>query len=197
MSIDKPYILGADECGLGSLAGPCVACGVRAPKDWLIPGLNDSKQLTNEERRIVNVQLLLFAEKGDIQYHIASRTNEQIDNQGLYVMLKDCYKEIASKLYDVDTLIVIDGNLNFDGILTGMDHQSVIKADTKIPAVMAASIIGKVYRDDLMIALAKEHPEYNWHTNVGYITPPHIAAIKKYGYTQYHRRSYKVKGLNK
>lgn len=192
---NKTHILGADECGYGSIAGPLMIAGLRAPNDWAIPGLNDSKKLTDHQRRKLNERLLKLADRGEIQIAYAERSNIEIDNAGVYVALKDCYREIATKLYKDDTDIIIDGNVDFSVALAGFDYKTLVKADTFIPQVMAASIIGKVYRDDIMIKLAPEFPDYKWDGNKGYYDANQVAAIKKYGRTPYHRKSYKLKVL--
>jgi ribonuclease HII len=186
------YICGADECGYGSGSGPLIVCGVRALKDWRIDGLRDSKKLSDKKRRAMYETL---KNNKDIKYHIAERDNDYIDKVNVYVALKECYAEIANKLYDEDCLMIIDGNVDFSETLKGINYKTVIKADDLIPTVMAGSIIGKVYRDDLMIELDKEFPNYGWCRNKGYISKTHILAINKYGLTKYHRKSYKIKGI--
>ena len=189
----KPYIIGCDEVGYGSLAGPLVIGAVRAPKDWSISGLNDSKKLTDKQRREMNMKLWGCGERGEIYYTIAKRSNEHIDKFGVAVSLRECYKEVAHMTYKTDSLIIIDGNLNFDETLSGMDYQTVVKADSQYPTVMAASILAKVYRDDIMIKLSDQYSQYMFSKNKGYGSPEHIAAIKKYGLTDIHRKSYKLK----
>lgn len=191
--MEKSYIIGCDEVGYGSLSGPLVIGAVRALKDWAIPGLNDSKKLTDKQRRIMSDQIWFCGLSGDIQIITAERTNKHIDEFGIVVSLRDCYKEVAESLYTQDSLVIIDGNLNFDKILVNMDYQTIIKADGKVPTVMAASILAKVYRDDLMIKLSEKFPAYSFEKNKGYGSSKHIDAIKKYGYTEFHRQSYKLK----
>lgn len=192
----KQYVLGCDECGYGSWSGPVVVGAVCADKDWRIDGLNDSKKLSDKQRRIMNDKLGLLIDNSDIVFAIAQRSNVEIDNIGLGKCLRACYVDVCNKLYNDNSTIIIDGNLDFSKELTGKDHTTLIKADTKIPAVMAASIIAKVYRDDLMIKLAKDFSHYNWEQNMGYGTADHLEAIKKYGQCEYHRKSYKIKGIN-
>lgn len=190
---EKTHIIGADECGYGSLAGPLLIGAVKAPKDWSISGLNDSKKLTDKQRRTMNEKLRMC---GDIQFTLAERSNKHIDEFGVSVSLKECYKEVANTLYTPDSLIIIDGNVNFSETLAGMDYQTVIKADTIYPAVMAASILAKVYHDDIMIKLVKDFPhyeKYGWQSNMGYGSAKHIDAIRKIGYSEVHRLSYKLK----
>ncbi len=192
---EKLYVLGSDEVGYGAISGALLIGAVRAPNDWSIPGLNDSKKLSDKQRRTMNEKLLKLADAGEIQIAYAERTNQQIDLNGVYPMLKECYKEVAVKLYQDDTLIIIDGNVDFSVVLAGFDYKTMVKADTIVPHCMAGSIIAKVKRDDQMIKLAPDFPDYNWATNKGYYDAAHIDAIKKYGRTIHHRKSYKLKAL--
>src|SRR5208283_3088266 len=102
--IGKTHIIGADECGYGSIAGPLVVCGVRAPKDWTMEGLNDSKKLTPKRREALRAKLL---QDKVITYHIAERDSVTVDKFGVYPVLKECYVEIFHKLYQPDSLIIV------------------------------------------------------------------------------------------
>lgn len=187
--------ISADEVGYGALAGPIVVCAVLAPQDWSIPGLNDSKKLTDKQRRLMNEKLRVLDE---ITFAIAMEDNKNIDSKGIYPCLKQCYYNSigvvfnASKLSPQDVEVIVDGNLKLDG-LDGLTYKSIPKADATFPSVMAASILAKVYRDDLMIELSKQFPDYQWDSNKGYGSQIHIDAIKKIGYSEYHRLSYKLK----
>lgn len=184
------YILGCDEVGYGAGAGILCVCGVKALSNWSMDGLKDSKKLTPNQRTSLRESLSKLT---DFEFHIAERTNNQIDEFGLGVMLKDAYNEIFDKLYDVETQIIVDGNTKF----TKYPVTSEPKADNKYTHVMAASIIAKTYRDNLMIKLHDSYPEYGWNGNMGYLADTHIAAIKKFGFSDLHRKSYKIKGINK
>lgn len=195
-------IIGADEVGYGSLAGPLVIGAISADEHWSIPGLNDSKKLTDKQRRALSDQIWFSELNGDIRIAIAERPHNHIDTFGVMVSLKECYKEVAVKLYTADSSIIIDGNVNFDDMFMGvhgeapMNYQTVVKADSKYPTVMAASIVAKVYRDNKMIKLAEVCPEYDWASNKGYGSPKHIDAIRKVGYSEFHRLSYRLKDDN-
>lgn len=193
---DKPFIIGCDECGTGSWAGPLVVVGVRAPEGWSLEGLNDSKKLSPNKREVMANQLGKLIADGSITWALAERSNVKIDKMGLGVALKDAYVECFHQLYQPDSLIISDGTLKFDGLgVDGYSVQSLIKADTIIPQVMAASILGKFYRDSKMKILHDLHPMYGWKSNVGYGAKTHLEAIKKYGLSPLHRYSYKIKGL--
>lgn len=188
---NKKNIIGCDEVGYGAWSGPVVVCGVKASKDWIIDGLGDSKQLTPKKRGVMSEILL---KNKDITYHIAQRDNIHIDKVGLGLALKECYVEVFKMLYDVDSLIIVDGILKFDKLgVDDYDKMSVIKADAKFPTVMAASIIAKEFRDPMMHEYHKTYPNYGWDSNVGYGASAHKKGIKEFGFTPLHRMSYKIK----
>jgi ribonuclease HII len=188
------YIIGVDEVGWGALSGPVVVAGVRAPKDWAIEGLADSKKLkASSEKKLYEMRdkLNVLIESGEITWHLAERSNVQIDKMTPALALKSAYVEVFNTLYADDNHIISDGILNFTGL--GVEHmsmESMVKADTKIPAVMAASILAKTYRDEKMKALHLLHPMYGWESNAGYSTRDHLEAISKYGPCALHRYSY-------
>lgn len=189
--MDKPLIVGCDEVGYGCLAGPLVVVGVRAPKDWGLEGLNDSKKLSAKRREAMTAKLEKLIVSEEISWALAERSNTVIDKFGVAVALKDAYVEVFHQLYHQDSLIISDGILKFDGLgVDAYDMVSIIKADTKIPAVMAASILAKVYRDGKMKLLHKTYPMYGWDHNVGYGAKVHLDAIDKYGPCPLHRFSY-------
>lgn len=189
--LDKPVIVGCDEVGYGSLAGPLVVVGVRAPKDWAMAGLNDSKKLSPKRREALRGQLGTLIENKTIAWHLAERSNVQIDKVGVAVALKDAYVECFRALYEDNCLIINDGTLKFDNLgVDAYDKVSVIKADTKYPTVMAASILAKTYRDGKMKILHELHPMYGWDHNVGYAAKDHMDALAKHGPCALHRFSY-------
>ena len=188
---DFKYVIGCDEVGYGCLAGPLVVVGVRAASDWDLEGLNDSKKLSEKKRDAMRLKLLKLVEDGTIAWHVAERSNTEIDNVGVFVALKAAYVENFHKLHQDESLIISDGNLKFDNL--GVDAYtkiSMVKADTKIPAVMAASILAKTHRDAIMKQAHNDYPQYMWDSNVGYPTSVHINAIKSYGPSPLHRFSY-------
>ncbi len=188
----KTYFVGCDEVGYGCLAGPLVVVGVRAPKDWTLDGLNDSKKLSEKKRDTMRAKLSELIEKGTITFHLAERSNSQIDKYGVAVALKDAYVECFHKLYQDDSLIITDGILKFDNLgVDAYDKQNLIKADAHLPVVMAASILAKTYRDKWMKEVGHAHyPQYNWASNVGYAAKDHLDAIAKHGPCALHRFSY-------
>jgi len=189
--INKAQVVGCDECGLGALAGELFVAGIRAPKDWNLEGLNDSKKLSEKKRLAMRAKLLPLIQNKTLGFHLARRSNEFIDRMGVAYALKDAYVEVFTNLYQSDCLIISDGILKFDNpAVATYDKISLIKADGQIPAVMAASILGKTYRDEEMKKHHHTYPEYGWDTNVGYPAKKHLEGINKFGPTPLHRMSY-------
>jgi len=176
-------ICGIDEAGRGPIAGPLVIAGCVLFKD--IKGLNDSKKLTHKKREELYEKII-----NNSIYHIEIVFPETIDKKGLSYSikygLKKILKNIKAKRY------LFDGNTNF-GI---KKIEPIVKGDTKIKEISAASILAKVKRDRFMIDIDIEYP-YNFKKHKGYITKEHIEEIKKYGLSYMHRKSYKLKALSK
>jgi len=191
------YIIGCDEVGTGAIAGPLVVCGVKAPEGWNLDGLNDSKKLSAKKREIMRSKLDQLVESNEISFHISERSNDSIDTYGVDWALKNAYVEVFHSLAEHQPfLIIVDGNLKFDGLdVDDYDLRAEVRADGKYPTVMAASIIAKTFRDNLMHNFHKEYPDYGWDSNVGYGSKRHIEGISKNGYCELHRRSYRVKSL--
>ncbi len=179
--IDSKSLCGIDEAGRGPIAGALVMAGVILSKD--IDGLNDSKKLTEKKR-----EKLYEIIKNSSKYFIYEVNATKIDKIGLSKAIKECLEAIKN-YFGEDTNFLFDGNSSFgvDGIST------LIKADAKVKAVSAASILAKVYRDRQMVEYSKIYPEYGFEKHKGYGTKAHIEAIEKYGYCKIHRRSFKIK----
>jgi ribonuclease HII len=189
--IDKPFTIGCDEVGYGCLAGPLVVAGVRAPKDWALEGLNDSKKLTANKRKVMRQKILKLVDEKVITYYLAERESIYIDKVGVAKALKEAYVECFKALYEKESLIISDGILKFDGMgVDDYDKISVVKADAKFPTVMAASILAKTFRDGVMKTVHNTYPMYNWDHNVGYGSKDHLKAIEVYGPCPLHRMSY-------
>ncbi len=176
-------LCGIDEAGRGCLAGPLVVAGVILKHE--VMGLDDSKKLTEKKRELLFDKIIENAD-----YKIVFTDNEMIDQIGLSRAIANSIEQIIETLNPEHT--IMDGNTNF-GIL---GVQPIIKADTKIPEVSAASILAKVSRDRLMVDLDETYPVYGFKKHKGYGTKAHIEQIKLHGRSKLHRYSFKVKGID-
>jgi len=197
------FIIGADEVGTGAWCGKICVAAVCAPRSWKLSGLNDSKKLTRKSRAKLNERLWDLHHQKHIIIVIKSASNSEIDSSGLGVTLKKIYVEAIDECHNLacqqDTstnrfmgfMAILDGKIKLDGI--NIPYKSIVRADSKFPSVMAASVVAKVHRDNWMIEQDKVYPEYGWKHNVGYITNAHLESVRKYGMSPLHRKSYKVK----
>lgn len=179
-----PWQIGSDEVGVGSWAGPCVTCAVAVPRDWKPPkGLDDSKKLRPKKRE----ELYEFM-RDKVAYAYEMAHPLEIDRDGIIPALKRCFISCIEQVLDQhpEALVVVDGEVK----LPGIDHLYFPKADAIVPAVMAASVIGKVIHDRHMWKLAEEYPGYGFHKSSGYGTPDHMAALARLGPCPAHRKSY-------
>jgi len=176
-------VLGIDEVGRGSLAGPLVIGAVVLDTDINIQGIKDSKLLSRKKRENLALEIYSIAKYCGLGWV----SNQEIDHIGIAKSLKLAASRSIENLPIKVDKIIIDGPINF---LPNFNCQTLIKADNLIPTVSAASIIAKVARDKYMINLANQLPEYGFKTNVGYGTKQHLSAINKYGSSNYHRLSF-------
>ncbi|MBT1702145.1 ribonuclease HII [Chryseosolibacter indicus] len=175
---------GCDEVGRGCLAGPVVAAAVVFPKKYKHKKLNDSKQLTREEREVLKLDI----ERDALAWAVAEVDHEEIDRINILNASFKAMHLALEKLSIEPELILVDGN-RFKPF-RDVKHECVIKGDGKYLSIAAASILAKTYRDQLMSNLAKQFTGYGWETNVGYATLQHREGIKLLGITPYHRRSF-------
>lgn len=183
---NKFFEAGLDEAGRGCFAGPVYAAAVILPKDFYHPLLNDSKQLTKEEREYLRPVI----EKESIAWAVAGVTNDEIDRINI---LQASYKAMhlaLNKLKSKPDILLVDGN-RFKPYRK-MPHHCIIKGDGMYASIAAASVLAKTYRDEYMLHLHKKHTIYCWHNNKGYGTPEHRNAIKEHGLCRYHRRSFNI-----
>ncbi len=183
------YEAGCDEAGRGCLAGPVVAaCVILNPKKP-IEGLNDSKKLTENQRNSLRLEI----ENKVLAYSVAFIDHITIDKINiLQASLLAMGKAIENIKLDIKHLI-IDGNKIIPYV--NLPQTAIIKGDGKYESIAAASILAKTYRDEFMKKAHVEFPIYQWITNMGYASLEHREAIKKYGYSSYHRKSFKLKEL--
>jgi len=177
---------GTDEAGRGCLAGPVVAAAVILPKDFSHPFLNDSKQLSEKKRKelkpIIEAQSLAFA--------VSFVWQEEVDKINvLQASITSMHRAIA-QLKTTPEFIIVDGNKfkNYKEI----PHKTIVKGDSKYLSIAAASVLAKTYRDEYMEKIHLEYSNYNWKKNKGYPTKEHREAIRNFGVTKYHRKSFKL-----
>ncbi|MDB5118542.1 MAG: ribonuclease [Mucilaginibacter sp.] len=177
---------GCDEAGRGCLAGPVFAAAVILPHDFDHHLLNDSKQLPENVRYELRVEI----EQRAIAHAVGIVDNVEIDEINILNASFLAMHRAIAQLHLTPQFLIIDGN-RFNKY-EGIPHQCIIQGDGKYFSIAAASILAKTYRDDYMKQIAAEHPEYDWHTNKGYPTIKHRQTILKIGYTPYHRRTFRV-----
>ena len=177
---------GCDEAGRGCLAGPVFAAAVILPPDFSNDKLNDSKQLTEKQR----YQLRDVIMREAVAYAVAKLDAPQIDEINiLNASIKSMHLAL-DQLKVLPEFIIVDGN-RFKPY-NDVKYQTIVKGDGKYLSIAAASVLAKTFRDDFMLQIDKEFPQYNWAKNKGYPTADHRAAIKKYGITPYHRKSFRL-----
>ena len=175
---------GCDEAGRGCLAGPVFAAAVILPEGFYHEKLNDSKQVTEDDR----YELRSFIEKHAISYQVASVDHEEIDRINILNASFKAMHLAIEKLNTKAKFLIIDGNRFTKYKRT--PHQCIIKGDSEYASIAAASILAKTYRDDFMRNLHTDFPQYKWITNKGYGTAEHRKAIEEFGITPYHRKSF-------
>ena len=177
---------GCDEAGRGCLAGPVFAAAVILPPDFSNDKLNDSKQLSEKQRYLLRDVIMREA----MAYAVAKLDAPQIDEINiLNASIKSMHLAL-DQLTVRPEFIIVDGN-RFKPY-NDVKYQTIVKGDGKYLSIAAASVLAKTFRDDFMLQIDKEFPQYNWAKNKGYPTADHRDAIKKYGITLYHRRSFRL-----
>lgn len=184
-SIESMIVSGVDEVGRGCIAGPVVAAAVILPSDFSDKRIKDSKQIKTMSKREEVEKIIL---QNAIAWGIGASTPEEIDQINILQATFLAMKRALDSCGKTPDRLLVDGD-RFSGY-NGIPFECIIKGDTKIPSISAASILAKTHRDRLMVQLSKEFPVYKWETNVGYGTADHIGAIRKTGLTKYHRRTF-------
>lgn len=197
---------GTDEAGRGCLAGPVTASAVILPKSFVNKELNDSKQLSENKRKLLKPLI----EEGSISYSITHIHPEEIDEINILNASLKGMQESILKLCKKPEFIIVDGNHSifrnlelknsFGKIFTQQEinylkhipNKSIIKGDSKYLSIAAASVLAKTYRDEYMDKIHEEFPMYNWKKNKGYPTKEHREAIAKFGPSPYHRKSFRL-----
>lgn len=182
------YICGVDEVGRGPLAGPVVCAAVIMPLDAVIEGVDDSKKLTAKRREKLSA---LIREKA-IDIAICRVEPQIIDKINILEATKLCMKNAVESLKTTPSFVLTDGNMTLD---ISLPQRHIIGGDAVCYSIGAASVLAKVYRDELMNGYAAEYPGYGFERNKGYGTAAHIAAIEERGLCPIHRRSFTKKWI--
>ena len=183
---------GCDEAGRGPLAGPVFAAAVILPPDFHHPLLNDSKQMTPKERE----ELRPVIEAEAVAWAVEAVQADEIDRLNILWASVTGMQRAVLRLDPAPDFLLVDGNkFRPFGRYGFKDYRTVVHGDATFAAIAAASVLAKTSRDAFMRQLAAEYPAYGWDRNFGYPTPEHIDAIRRYGYTPWHRKSFHVKEL--
>ncbi|MEE4000759.1 ribonuclease HII [Tenacibaculum sp. FZY0031] len=177
---------GTDEAGRGCLSGPVVAAAVILPSNFRHELLNDSKQLSEKKRQ----HLRPYIEEHALAYGVSFIHQEEVDELNvLQASITGMHRSIKQLTIQPE-FIIVDGNKFKPYQET--PHQTIVKGDAKFMSIAAASVLAKTYRDEYMEKIHQEFPQYNWHKNKGYPTKEHREAIRQFGATLYHRKSFKL-----
>jgi ribonuclease HII len=197
---------GTDEAGRGCLAGPVTAAAIILPMDFENTILNDSKQLSEKVRE----QLKPILESQAVAFAVTHIFPDEIDEINILNASMKGMQESILKLTPLPEYIIVDGNRKLNAklglkstvgkkfttdeisLLKTIPNESIIKGDAKYLSIAAASVLAKTYRDEYMNLIHEEFPMYNWKKNKGYPTKEHREAIRKYGPTKYHRKTFKI-----
>lgn len=177
---------GCDEAGRGCLAGPVFAAAVILPPDFDCPGLNDSKRLSADQRQALRPVI----EQGALAWAVARVDEAEIDRLNiLWASVEAMHRAVGQLSVRPDSLLV-DGNRfrSYEAI----PHHCIIGGDARFRAIAAASVLAKTWRDEWMEALAEQYPAYGWERNKGYPTAAHREAIRRYGPSPFHRKTFRL-----
>lgn len=198
------YCIGIDEVGRGPVAGPVVvcACAIKQGVDIISffpkEKLQDSKKLSEKNRREILEKIESSIASGDIFFGVGEVSAGRIDEIGISPSIKEALAQALASLHiqgiPLDTFVFLDGSLHAP---ITYQQETIIKGDEKIPEIALASIYAKEYRDTLMRDVAEKYPEYGFEKHVGYGTQAHYEAIKKSGFTELHRKSFLTRLGNK
>ncbi len=183
---------GCDEAGRGPLAGPVYAAAVILPADFHHPLLNDSKQMTEKARE----ELRPIIEAEAVAWAVEAVQPEEIDKLNILWASVTGMQRAVLRLQPAPAFLLIDGNkFRPFGPYGFKDYRTVVHGDATYASIAAASVLAKTYRDAFMRELSAQFPQYGWERNMGYPTAEHIEAIRRHGYSPWHRKSFHVKEL--
>jgi len=177
---------GCDEAGRGCYAGPVFAAAVILPKDFYHPVLNDSKQLSEKQRE----ELRPVIEKEALAWAVASVSNQEIDQINILKASIKAMHLALDQLKKKPNYLLIDGNRFYP--YKKIPHQCFVKGDGRFASIAAASILAKTHRDEYMVKLHEQFPQYGWDKNKGYGTAVHRKAIELFGLCDHHRKSFNL-----
>lgn len=177
---------GTDEAGRGCLSGPVVAAAVILPKEFKHDLLNDSKQISEKKR----MELRPFIEKNALAFAVSFIDQKEVDKLNVLQASITGMHRAINQLNVLPEFIIVDGNKfrNYKEI----PYKTIVKGDAKYMSIAAASVLAKTYRDEYMQKIHEEFPIYNWKQNKGYPTKEHRTAIRKFGITKYHRKTFRL-----
>lgn len=183
---------GCDEAGRGPLAGPVYAAAVILPPDFHHPLLNDSKKMSEKARD----ELRPIIEREAVAWAVEAVQADEIDRLNILWASVTGMQRAVLRLSPAPEFLLVDGNkFRPFGPYGFAQYRTVVHGDATYASIAAASVLAKTWRDDCMRSLAREYPHYGWDRNMGYPTPEHIEAIRRHGYTPFHRKSFHVKEL--
>ena len=177
---------GTDEAGRGCLSGPVVAAAVILPPNFKHDFLNDSKQLSEKKRK----ELRPIIEEVALAFSVSFVDEKEVDKINVLQASITGMHRAINQLKIVPEFIIVDGNKFKD--YQEIPHQTIVKGDSKYLSIAAASVLAKTYRDEFMEKIHQEFPMYNWQQNKGYPTKAHRNAIREFGITKYHRKTFRL-----
>lgn len=177
---------GCDEAGRGCLVGPVVAAAVILPPDFHHEWLNDSKQLTEKRRELLRPVI----EKEAISWAVSFVDHHKVDEINILNASIFAMHQAVDQLFVRPDFLLIDGNRFHAHAIA---HECFVKGDARFKSIAAASILAKTHRDDFMLQIHKDHPQYEWNKNKGYATKKHRMAIQEFGFSPYQRTTFIVK----
>ena len=194
----KPFLepgrleAGCDEAGRGPLVGPVYAAAVILPPDFHHPWLNDSKQMTERQREALRPVI----EQEAVAWAVEAVSAEEIDTLNILWASVAGMQRAVLRLSPAPDFLLVDGNrFRPFGRYGYKDYRTVVHGDATFASIAAASVLAKTHRDAFMREIAREYPAYGWDRNMGYPTAEHIEAIRRFGFTPWHRKSFRVKEL--
>ena len=190
------YLIGIDEAGRGPLAGPVAVGAVMVARDFdwaLVVGAKDSKQMTPKSREVLYIKMSELRESGELDFAVEFSSSSMIDTYGIVPAIKSALARCLNKLSEGSPLthryeILLDGGLRASAKF--QNQRTIIRGDETEPIISLASIAAKVERDRLMVRLATKYPAYAFEAHKGYGTVAHLIAIRDYGLSAIHRRTF-------